>query len=615
MKTKFFILLFFLLLIFKNKIYSYTIENFDIKYCIIDINANDSSIDISGTVTYFIEINNIKNIQLELSNGYIIDSILIDDSKVSFLHRNDSIIINLPTNKKSIIKVKLAYKTFDKNKIKKGIFNKLVYNVNKKYTYTISEPFALKYWLPCKQDLNDKIDSIEFNITVDKNLKAISNGLLIKTTFLKDNNIKYTWKTNYPIAYYLICFSVGDYYEYNFFWKFNNNDSMLVQNFFYPEDSNKIKYYKEIALRSINHLNIFSSLFGIYPFFKEKYGLCMVPFAGGMEHQTITFIGAMDEYIMIHELAHQWFGNLVTCKSWQDIWINEGFATYCEYLYYDKTDKAYSKKWLEYTLDNALDSGSVYVPQNEINNEDRIFDYSLSYKKGGFILHMLRNEINDDSCFFNILRMFLKQFAFKNASGDDFKTVVEKSTKKDFSNFFNQWYYGSGYPTFRIIWWQKNDTLFIRTLQIPIYTNNCFVIPLEFKILFENNDTIVNFFQNNCIEDFNLPTIKKIISIEIDPNIKLLKEIEAIKKLEISTANYVIYPNPAKDYINISKILNSSEEFALYLYTEEGKLITKIISKEKITTLKIDNLKNGIYFLIISDDNNGIYSQKIVKIK
>lgn len=614
MKVLFFKILFLLLLALINNSYSNIIEKFDIKYCIIDLNASDSSIDINGNVTYFIEVQNIKKIQLELSNGYIIDSISIDNLKVSYIHRNDSIIINLPNSKSGIIKLKIAYKTFDNDRIKKGIFNEYVYKANRKYTYTISEPFALKYWLPCKQDLNDKIDSIEFNITVDKSLKAISNGLLIKTTSLNDDKIRYTWKTRYPIAYYLISFSVGDYYEYNFFWKFNNNDSMIIQNFFYPEDSSRIVYYKEIALRTITHLNVFSSLFGIYPFFKEKYGLCMVPFSGGMEHQTITFIGAIDEYIMIHELAHQWFGNLVTCKSWQDIWINEGFATYCEFLYYDQTNKDYSKRWLEYTLENALDSGSVYVPYNEINNEDRIFDYSLSYKKGGFILHMLRNEINDDSCFFDILRTFLKQYAFKNASGEDFKTVVEKLTKRDFTHFFNQWFYGSGYPSFRAMWWQKNDTLFIRSLQVPIYTNNCFVIPVEFKILFENKDTIVRFIQNNCIEDFKLPTKKATISIEIDPNIKLLREIETIKKLEISSANFIIYPNPAQDYINISKITSSSEEFVLYLYTEEGKLIKKLISNQKITTLKIDNLKNGIYFLIISD-NNGIYSQKIVKIK
>lgn len=613
MKVLFFKISFFLILALINNSYSNIIEKFDIKYCIIDLNASDSSIDINGNVTYFIEVQNIKKIQLELSNSYIIDSISIDNLKVSYIHRNDSIIINLPNSKSGIIKLKIAYKTFDKNRIKKGIFNEYVYKVNRKYTYTISEPFALKYWLPCKQDLNDKIDSVEFNITVNKFIKAISNGLLIKTTAINNDKIKYTWKTRYPIAYYLICFSVGDYYEYNFFWKFNNNDSMIIQNFFYPEDSSKINFYKEIALRTITHLNVFSSLFGIYPFFKEKYGLCMVPFSGGMEHQTITFIGAIDEYIMIHELAHQWFGNLVTCKSWQDIWINEGFATYCEFLYYDQTNKDYSKRWLEYTLDNALDSGSVYVPYNEINKEDRIFDYSLSYKKGGFILHMLRNEINDDSCFFDILRTFLKQYAFKNASGEDFKTVVEKLTKKDFTHFFNQWFYGTGYPSFRTMWWQKNDTLFIRSLQIPIYTNNCFVIPVEFKILFENKDTIVRFFQNSCIEDFKLPTKNVTISIEIDPDIKLLREIETIKKLEISSANFIIHPNPAQDYINISKITSSSEEFVLYLYTEEGKLLTKLISNQKITTLKIENLKNGIYFLIISD-SNGIYSQKIVKI-
>ncbi|NJO90434.1 MAG: M1 family metallopeptidase [Chloroflexia bacterium] len=226
--------------------------------------------------------------------------------------------------------------------------------------------------------------------------------MLTDTVNINEKQVQYRWKSKYPIAYYLISFTVADYKDYSYYIKIpGRTDSLLFQNYVYNRPG-YLEIYKPEIDKTADFLILFSKLFGLYPFYEEKYGHCVAPIGGGMEHQTMTTLYNYSYTLVSHELAHQWFGDHTTCSTWQDIWINEGFASYCEYIAYENLGtKSEAESWMQNAQTRALREaeGSVFVPFTSANDEYRLFSSNLSYKKGAVILHMLRNEINDDSVF------------------------------------------------------------------------------------------------------------------------------------------------------------------------------------------------------------------------
>ena len=151
------------------------------------------------------------------------------------------------------------------------------------------------------------------------------------------NKLRYEWKSNYPIAYYLISFAVSEYQEYNIYAHpaGMGGDSLLIQNFIYDAPG-CLDYYKAGIDETVGMVELFSDLYSLYPFHQEKYGHCLTAIGGGMEHQTMSTMGNFNFGLVAHELGHMWFGDNVTCATWSDIWINEGFATYTDYLAREK---------------------------------------------------------------------------------------------------------------------------------------------------------------------------------------------------------------------------------------------------------------------------------------
>ena len=204
--------------------------------------------------------------------------------------------------------------------------------------------------------------------------------------------------------------------------------------------------------------------------------------------------------LVAHEMAHQWFGDYVTCATWQDIWINEGFASYVEYLALEHLkSRQEADDWMENAHAEALKEpdGSVYVPFDEVDNVWRIFSGRLSYKKGASLLHMIRYELDDDTLFYAVLREYLQEYGDSTATGRDFEQVLERVSGKDFTWFFNQWYYGAGYPLFDISWWERNDTLYIHSEETPSGSMPFFRTHIDFLLHGEDGDTLVRFLQDD----------------------------------------------------------------------------------------------------------------------
>ncbi|MBN1158430.1 MAG: M1 family metallopeptidase [Bacteroidales bacterium] len=507
-------------------------DNFDVKFYFIDLEVNDSSTYISGSGTVHLQVRTpgTRQIILDMGNNLHADSVLLNGQWADYVHQNDRLFINAPfwLSDETDLSVQVFYSGSVSSKSSfAGMYNAIDRRWNKRVTWTISEPFSACVWFPCKQDLTDKADSVYVFITTDKDLKAGSNGLLTAKRLLPGEKIRHEWKSRYPVAYYLISFAVSEYRDYSFYAGFGQEgDSLLIQNYIYDHDLYLESSRSQIDITA-DLIRLFSGLFGPYPFRDEKYGHCIVPSGGGMEHQTMTTLEDFSFTLVAHELAHQWFGNHVTCAAWQDIWINEGFASYAEYLGYEHlVSQKDADRWMgnAHMIVKFRDDGSVYVPENDARSESRIFDYRLSYKKGAAIVHMIRHEINDDELFFEILRDFLSKYGNGVATAMDFKNLLEQKTCMDFADFFNQWYFGEGYPVVSLHWQHHNDTLTISAMQKTTSATPLFRIPIDFRITTIDQDTIITLRQNENNVSWAIQLPGTVTALEADPEKWLLAD-------------------------------------------------------------------------------------------
>ncbi|MBN1599391.1 MAG: T9SS type A sorting domain-containing protein [Bacteroidales bacterium] len=585
----------------------------DIKFYHLDLEVNNMSTEIKGNTVILASVvdNSYDSLALELATDAVIDSMKVNSISVEFSHYNDMILFPQPQDAQVndileiIVYYQVASASYGWNE---GIYNEKNLH-NKSVTWTLSEPFASKSWFPCKQVLDDKADSLYVFLTAPDSVLAGSNGLLTDIVELENNSRRFEWKSRYPIAYYLISFAVADYMDYSFMASTADGDSVLVQNYIYNDSAYFLSVKPDIDATA-QLIELFSEKFGVYPFSEEKYGHCVAPMGGGMEHQTMTTLVNFSFALVAHELAHQWFGDEVTCSDWQHIWINEGFASYAEYIAIENLlTKQELQNWLgsanAYIL--SAPDGSVYVPENSVDDENRIFDYRLSYRKGALLLHMMRHELGSDELFFNAIKLYVDRYGSSVASAEDFKDVVEEISGIDFDNFFEQWYYGEGYPIFNLQWKQNNDSLYIYSSQTTSFPSVTpfFNTLIDLKIEYLDGDTIVQVRQEASQDTFVIPMNKSVYRISVDPDMWLIREIDSIDRIFSNKEDkyFNLFPNPASDHFYIQNY-NIGQGYRIKIYNFKGSLMKDIEGYEVFTKVDISDLTQGIYQVIITSDQN-----------
>jgi len=585
-------------------------KNYNIIYgcCKWNVDPNVSFID--GSVTYYFipGETNFVTMDLDLADPMIVDSIIYNQASIPFQHQSNLLSIFFPAV------------------IPQGIVDSLtivyhgapVSTGNRSFTqtmhasapviYTISEPYGARDWWPCNQDLNDKIDSIDIYVKSPVQFKTASNGLLVSEDSTSLSRTCH-WKSNYPIAAYLVAIAVTNYTVYSEQMVLSNGDTLPIINYIYPEN---LALAMQVLPETQDYISLFDSLTITYPFSKEKYGHAQFSWGGGMEHQTMSFIGNFNSELIAHELAHQWFGDAITCGSWEDIWLNEGFATYFSGLVVEffRSDAEW-KAWRTSALDRATaqPGGSVYC--DDTLNISRIFDGRLSYQKGSCLLHMLRWKVGDDD-FFQGIKNYLSDslLIYGYARTANLKMHFEQVSGMNLTQFFDEWYYGSGFPTYRLEWESSGSEIEIiisQTVSDPSVT--FFHVPVPILLIGENNDTTVIADPSFSGEVFSFNPGFRVEQVVFDPELWIIsKDNIVVEKENPNSEQLEVYPNPGNQIFTIRSKTTDLYAKSLKIVDRLGKEIYSMDYTDNISkhTVDLSGRPAGVYFFRIETENGEV---------
>ena len=606
-------------------------EKIDIKFYELNLDIDFNSSRIHGSVTVNGVIGNIYPdfIELDLYDNMTVDSILQNNIPILYLHENDMLkipISDITLDDENLFSLTIFYQGTPDHCGAGGF--KFDEHQNIGHVWTLSEAYCARSWWPCKDDPSDKADSVNIIISVPLEPAYIvaSNGLLSSTT-INNNKKTYFWKERYPITTYLVSLAIYPYTKWvDQYVSPISSDTMLIEHYVFP-DRYEASYPNYSLTKDM--LSFFSELFGEYPFISEKYGHADFTWGGGMEHQTLSSMGSFSQNLMVHELGHSWWGNLITCKTFNDIWLNEGFARYCQALW---AEHMYGREaYFDFMNNHAYyGAGTIYVENPSSNSQ--IFSAGLSYNKASWVLHMLRHKVGE-TMFFDILKSYASNdsLSYNAASTSDFQKVCEDISGLDFEQFFQQWIYGEKYPKYELSWWHEGNGIYnVKIDQVQSY--NFFSMPIDLKfsgsagpmlvdttIVIENN----NFSQLYEFSGFNF----LVENVMLDPENWILKEatysvneIDNIlpDRVEVEKA----FPNPFNSKVKLSFYINpqfGDTHVNVNIFDLRGKIVESLIDNEFIpgyhtTFWNANGKSSGVYFVQLATDNY-IDSQKILFLK
>jgi aminopeptidase N len=431
---------------------------YDVTFYDLDLKINPADKSLGGSVSiYFTVVNRLSRLRFDLYWNLTIDSLKIDGLPLSYV-RNDRAVIALtpaPLSKDSRHIMKVWYGGKPVEALRPPWEGGMVWKTDKSGKPWIGvscEYEGPSLWFPCKDHMSDEPDSVRLKMTVPDGLKVVSNGLM-KIHTVEDGKESYTWETHYPINPYNITFYVGDFVRFGD--TINTDRGVLHLN--YHVLPYNIDLAKEHFKQAKDVIRVYSDAFGPYPWIKEGYKLVESPF-NGMEHQTAIAYGSDyknssffgGDYIIIHETAHEWWGNAVSVSDFSDIWLQEGFATYSEFVFLEhKFGRSSALDRIEYYALHINNKLPVVGPQ-----QVGYWDYKDGdvYIKGAMVLHTMRNVISNDPLFFDILRTFYSDYACgAHPTTSDFINLVEKKTGHSWKSFFDVYLYKTEVP--KLIWY------------------------------------------------------------------------------------------------------------------------------------------------------------------
>jgi len=583
-------------------------NDYNVTYYRCEWEVNPAVRYITGKVTvYFYITTGTSNIRLDLMNPLIVDSVKQRNQVLVKQHISNTLTVNFSStiNPGVLDSISIFYRGVPPN----TGFGSFIQDqhLGIPVMWSLSEPYGSRDWWPCKNGLDDKADSIDIFITTPAQYRAASNGLLQSETLIAGNTKKVThWKHRYPIATYLMCFAVTNYVVFNNTVQLGNI-ALPMQTHCYPES---LTAFQNGTQNTLNAMQLFHNTFGDYPFIKEKYGHVQFGWGGGMEHQTASFMVSLNESLVAHELGHQWFGDKITCASWEDIWLNEGFATFLAAFYMEDKYPANKITARKSVINNITSApgGSVWV--DDTTNVGRIFSGRLSYNKGSYLLYMLRWKLGDVA-FFNALRQYLKDpgLAYGFANTNNLVHHLEQASGQNLAEFFKDWFKGQGYPTYNVQWTQVGSQyVHIKMNQATSHPSvDFFELPvaLTFKNATQEKTIVVDNQTNGETFFRNIGFIAD--TVLIDPEYWLVTKNNVSSKVPDAAAGQNIiqvFPNPIKDHFTVYMRKMASATANINVYNAAGQLVYSknivLINGSEYVDVPSKHLPAGTYFLRIN---------------
>jgi aminopeptidase N len=575
---------------------------------------------IDGKVAaHFTASSSTNTISFDLTNALVVDSVLFRNQKIGFSQNAGSILsLQFPVTlaaqqKDSVI---MFYHGIPGN----TGFGSFIQtdHAGTPVIWTLSEPYGSLDWWPCRNGMDDKADSLDVTIIHPSQYKSTTNGLLQSETTTGNTTTTF-YKHRYPIASYLVAISVTNFTVFNQSVQLGNTNLPMIS-YVYPESLND---FQPNTYKVLDAMQLFHNSFGPYPFIKEKYGHTQFGWGGGMEHQTNTFITNADNGLMAHELGHQWFGDKITCGSWQDIFLNEGFATFASNYYFEKFDTtAYRLTMINHLTDIVSQpDGSVFV--KDTTNINRLFSFRLSYQKGAFVLRMLRFTLGD-SLFFKGIKQYQADpsLEYKFARIADFRRNMEQVSGMDLGYFFNQWIYGEGYPSFTVQWSQnKNNWAKTNVSEISSHASVAFFktpLALTFKNATQQKTIIVQCNANNDESWADIGFVAD--TVLVDKDLQLISKNNKTVKLDAGSIvqnDIKIYPNPVSTQLSISIKNPSEKQLMVQLFNTAGQLLFRrnfgTPGQDELLTIPFSTYQHGVYLLKLNAGSSINLTKKILK--
>jgi aminopeptidase N len=595
-------------------------ENFDVKYYRCQWEVDPAVRYINGKVTtYFNMLTTGGSITVDLMNTLLVDSIKKNNIACTFTAIANTIVINFPStvNAGTIDSVSIWYKGVPAS----TGFGSFIMSSHSStpVMWTLSEAYGSRDWWPCKNGINDKADSIDIYITTPNIYKAASNGILQSEVAIPGNKTTAHWKHRYPITTYLICMAVTNYAVFNNSIQLGSVN-LPMQTYCYPES---LSTFQADTYKVLESMQLFHNNFGPYPFINEKYGHIQFGWGGGMEHQTATFIVNTNESLMAHELGHQWFGDKITCNSWEDIWLNEGFATYLAAFNMETKYPANALNNRRGVINSITSQPGGFVKVQDTTNLNQIFDGRISYNKGSYLLFMLRFILGDD-VFAKAMKRYSMDplLAYKNATTADFQRNLEAESGKNLTYFFDQWYRGQGYPSYQVQW-SVLDTNCVK-VQLNQTTSVPSSVPffkLPVQLTFKNATQSKTIVLDNSIngEIFTNSIGFKADTVLVDPGAWLVTRNNTTQKnTEINDGSCTPppIPNSGQGALDIiyANALSNPQIIRLHDFKDDNAQVS-VFNKlgQNVFVKKIDLLNGSAEFkLPFSNWAKGVYIIKVV---
>lgn len=607
-------------------------QNYDLTYGKLEFTVDPTVYSITGKVTLtFTALSDMNTVVFDLyktATPFSISSVKINNTTTTFSHTaSHELVIDLPSTLTTGNSVSAEITYSGAPSTGQQAFTASTHS-GSPVIFTLSEPYGARDWWPCKQDLNDKIDTIDVYITAPSTYVSVSNGVKQSETINGANKTTH-FKHNYPIPAYLIAIAVTNYVIKNTAIAGGNNTpatpTFPIIDYIYPE-SDTAANATNLA-RTAPILNFYETKIGAYPFNTEKYGHAQFGWGGGMEHTTVSFMNSFGRSLIAHEMAHQWFGDKITCGSWKDIWLNEGITEYMSGTVVEQFDGAASFVTWKNNKINSITStttGNLYLYDSQLNDVNRIFSNQMTYNKGSMVTHMLRYVMGDTN-FFQALRNYLNDplLAYKYAVTPQFQAHLEAVHGTSLQEFFNDWVYKEGYPIYTInVTNSGTNQATVQINQSQSITNSSqngyvsyFEMPVPIDLTLSDGTTL-NLKLNNTFsgQTYNIPLTAgtTVTNVVFDPNKDIIS-----KNNTVTLANSAfelerlisIYPNP----------LTNVDELHIELATSlklEKVIIYTILGQEVIqsttNTIDITKLASGIYDTYI-ETSNGTIHKKIIK--